>query len=363
MATNWVWKSINAPHAWKIWAGAAAKEEVVVAVIDKGFDLDHPDLKDQLWVNAADEHGWDFVEGDAVPNNIDDSDYHGTFVAGLVGTTSVSPELVNGMAPNVRLMLIRAWKDGESLTPLNLAKAIEYAVSNKAEIISISNHVTSDLPRLRTAVETAETDGILVVAAVPNDPWDLNSTSPARFLPPGMYDFANIVLVTGLEVNDGLESQIYAAGSISVDMASPSVGVVGPAPSNHYRVKHGASFGTPIVAGAAALLLGMMPESTAKEVRELILANAKTVKPFNPSREWGYTDPATINGALDLSSVGDAYSDYVDAQLKAELYDAIDRLIHTFPFPTPIPIPPFLPTPELPTGPILYLFHPSNRTS
>jgi subtilisin family serine protease len=192
---------IDAPLAWEV-VRRAAGNLVTIAVMDGGYDLEHPDLRDNLWVNQSeaaqgpngndedgngfidDIHGYDFFPcdaaignagpcGDGDPSvNLDASaggweylsDLHGTPVAGLAGAVMDNQNGVAGTCPTARLMLIRRGFGEE-----HLALAFYYAQRNGARIISCSwgdAGEGTDTPTLNEAIDDAVSRGTTVLFAM-----------------------------------------------------------------------------------------------------------------------------------------------------------------------------------------------------
>ncbi len=319
---HWAWTSIDATQAWDVWTTAAEKVEPVVAVLDNGFDLDHFELKSHLWGTAG-KHGYDFVDDDDVPEPVPPSTYHGTFVAGLIGADHGNFLGIAGVSPNARLMLLR-W-DGEGLTVAkradNLIRAVSFALTNGAKVVNISaafvlrktaaeDQIIQGL--LHERFQSAASSNVLIVCAVANDPLnnsDLDDPANLFFEAPAMFEFDNIICVTGLRPNP--ERQVYEYGKSSVDIAAPAAGIPGPAPDDLFRFDDGASFATAFVSGSAGLIWSIMPKLHATEVRALLLGKAKLLS-VNTGKEWGHKPPAVHNGALDLTFVKDAYDAYTN---------------------------------------------------
>ncbi len=149
---------IDAGRAWDITTGS---DDVVVAVIDTGVDLDHPDLVDNMWTNEDeidgngidddgngyidDRVGWDFAADDNDPNPTpvgptwsDTIVVHGTHVAGLIGASGNNTIGTSGVNWDVTIMPIRVFEDTGSSSMDDIYNAINYAVNNGADIINMS---------------------------------------------------------------------------------------------------------------------------------------------------------------------------------------------------------------------------------
>ena len=165
-------------HVTQAWDVTEGDPGTVVAVIDSGVDLTHPDLNANLWVNPGeiagnaidddnngfvdDVNGWDFYAGDNLPN---DAFGHGTHVAGIVAAVANNMEGGAGVCPDCRIMALRAGGPHGSLPLSDILQAISYAWRNGADIINMSfgSHAWSGFER--SAIETAGANGVLVVAS------------------------------------------------------------------------------------------------------------------------------------------------------------------------------------------------------
>lgn len=217
---------IDAPEAWH---HAQSLEEVIVAVIDSGVDVDHPDLAGKIWTNPGeipgngidddgngyvdDVHGWDFANDnssvfDPYPLNGDD---HGTHVAGTIAAVADSFG-VRGVAPNVKIMPLK-FIGPFGGTTADAIKAIEYAAAKGARV---ANNSWGGAP-MDTALNAAiVASGMVFVAAAGNagNNNDVNPESPAS-LPA-----SNILSVTAVDSNGGLPG-FANWGPTSVDVAAP----------------------------------------------------------------------------------------------------------------------------------------------
>ena len=178
---------IRIEPAWDIITGT---NDVVVAVLDTGVDLDHPDLRDNIWINHSeiagdgvdndgngyidDINGWDFLEHDntPVPNRTktytDVAVIHGTMIAGVIGAVANNSEGVAGINWKVKIMSLRILDSLGSGDATDVVTAITYAVNNGADVINLSFTGYDTDEALRQAVADAYSHGVTVVAAVGN---------------------------------------------------------------------------------------------------------------------------------------------------------------------------------------------------
>lgn len=248
---------------------------VVIAVIDSGADLDHPDLLDQLWTNPGevtgngidddangyidDIAGWDFAGND---NDPDDTLGHGTGVAGAAAAALNGVGTV-GVAPGARIMVLRVC--ASTSCPMNLLiEAVEYARVNGADVVNMSlAGAGSAFDPLGDAI--LDSPDQVFVAASGNVAADVDETP---YLP-AAFDYDNVISVVSTDHND-LLSGFSNFGLIGTDLAAPGEGVLMP-DIGGYQTNSGTSFSSPHTAGVAALVLSLRPDLTPLQVRTLLM--------------------------------------------------------------------------------------------
>ena len=154
------------------------KERPVIAILDTGVDLTHPDLKDNLWINTIeaygvnnkdndgngfnnDVHGWDFVNNSG---NIRDNNMHGTHVAGIAAAVNNSTGIV-GANPLALIMPITVLQSDGTGDVATIVKGIDYAIQNGATVLNMSFGLYSNSRVLRQTLESAYQKAVLVAAA------------------------------------------------------------------------------------------------------------------------------------------------------------------------------------------------------
>ena len=321
--SHWSFKDIGAYEAWDITTGS---KDVVVAIIDNGFDATHPDLKDNVWKNVDeiegnnidddkngyidDVWGWNFVQtdlngdkklrGDELLGNnnpVPEVDgltakekedgffNHGTLVAGIIGAVGNNKKDMAGLNWNIRLMNVKVLSNSGAGDYTPLVRALDYAIDNGADIINISA-VGTDSKDLKNTINRAYEKGIVVVAAAGNNGNSLK-TSP---LYPACSDAGSKVQkVLGVSAID--EAHRLATfsnyGSNCVDITAPGVNMgslLRYAPEEGLRTSYsdgwnGTSFSTPLVSGAAALIKAVQPEWKAPQIYEALLKNTHKTPP------------------------------------------------------------------------------------
>ncbi|QDV41495.1 Subtilisin DY [Stieleria neptunia] len=319
--------NINAVAAPEAWAAGYRGQGVTVAVIDTGVDLDHPDLAHNLYINPGeipgngidddrngyvdDITGYDFVSGDAVP---DDGNGHGTHVAGTIAAGD-NGFGVTGVAPDAKILPVRVLDDSGSGSDAGVAAGIRYAADLGAQIINLSlgGGVSS---RIASAIDYATSLGSLVIAAAGNES-AASPSYPARHsaestsvLSVGAYDSSGRVA--------GFSNEVGGSGAVQVD--APGVSVVSTYAGGGYRSLSGTSMASPHVAGVAALTLSANPQLTSAELRELLASG--TVGQATSSDSIGKV--STLNSvafaAAGLTSAGDV----TDSQIATSATSSTD---------------------------------------
>lgn len=261
---------------WKSLAGKITEKRPVIAVLDSGVDLTHPELQGNLWQNveecgkdpskdndgnqlAGDCRGWNFTEAidsDAAKDP-SDIDGHGTHIAGIIAALNNGSGMV-GVTPNALIMPIKVMKDSNSDSTVpsseSFARGIIYAVDNGADVINMSLGWPRSLETkaLRDAVYYALRNGVPIVAAAGNN----NSFEP---LYPCAYD--GVICVGATTINGSFASFSNFGGH--VDTVAPGEGILGLHPVQlepdffavpGFELRSGTSQATPYVAGMIAAL-------------------------------------------------------------------------------------------------------------
>lgn len=268
------------------WNAGATGDGTVVAVLDTGVDISHPDLADNLWSNPRevpgngidddangyvdDVSGWDFFANDASPM---DEQGHGTHVAGTIAAVRNNAIGVAGVAPDSQLLPVRFLGPGGSGNLSDAVRAISYvtdlATSGTANVVAI-NASWGSYTRSRAledAIAAAGIAGILFVAASGNSAGN-NDELPFY---PASYDSANIISVASTDIGDNLSS-FSNVGPTSVDIAAPGSAILSTDVGGGYRTLSGTSMAAPHVSGVVALLASQHSDLSAQNIRDRILA-------------------------------------------------------------------------------------------
>ncbi len=250
---------------WKSFKNKLGTKRPVVAVLDTGVDLDHPDIKDALI------EGWNFTASSTSPEAkiANDTDGHGSHVAGIIAA-QLNDYGIAGINPNIRIMPVKVMggTNTEASIPSSEAFAlgIQYATEKGADVINMSLGWPKSLEteNLRRAVFNALKKGVIIVAAAGNN----NSSEP---LFPCAYEGVICVAASTL---DGSYAGFSNYGG-HVDIVAPGEGILSLHPTafepdffavNGFEVRNGTSQAAPVVAALVATLKAMKPEITVQEI-------------------------------------------------------------------------------------------------
>jgi thermitase len=257
--------TINASKAWEITKGS---KDIIVAVIDTGADVNHPDIKNNLWKSKDGKHGWNFVGNN---HDLTDNHGHGTHIAGIVGAEGGNGIGISGVAPKVSLMILKYYdpKAAYNNNLANTVKAIRFATENGAHIINYSGGGLEFSKEEYDAINEARKKGILFIAAAGNEK---SNSDKARYYPAN-YDLDNIISVTAINTDSKvLDSSNY--GVQTVHIAAPGKNIFSTVPGGKYAPMTGTSQATAFVSGVAALLLSSNKAYDYLQVKKQILSTA-----------------------------------------------------------------------------------------
>ncbi len=278
---------IDAPEAWDGTTGAAS---TVVAVIDQGADISHPDLKDNVWVNADevpgngvdddnngyvdDVNGYDFFNDDATVYDPDPisgkGDEHGTHVSGTIAASGNNSTGITGGNWQARIMVLKFLGPNVGYTS-DAVEALNYAVANGAKISNNSWGGGGKSQALQDAIANADGKGHLFVAAAGNRGSDaVGDDNDATTFYPASYGNPNIISVAATDDEDRLAS-FSNYGDNSVDLGAPGVSILSTLPGGSYGWYSGTSMAAPHVSGVVALLKSQNPGLDDGQMKSRIL--------------------------------------------------------------------------------------------
>jgi subtilisin family serine protease len=249
-------------------------EPVVVAIVDSGIMVDHPALARHLWAKKGsaqpEVHGARFMD-DVQDDDLTDQDGHGTMLAGSILATA------NSVA-GLQLMAVKFFDVVTQPSAANAARAIRFAVENRASIINLSFDLGIGSSELRAAIQSAFDAGALVVMAAGNTGAD-NDRYP---LVPACYAELcrkRAIVVMATDWSDE-RLTISNFGTTTVDLAAPGVRIVSTRtylstgePQRKYGRYTGTSAAAAQVTGAAALLMSQDPSRKAEDLKDRLMAS------------------------------------------------------------------------------------------
>ncbi|MDX9758619.1 MAG: S8 family serine peptidase [Bacteroidota bacterium] len=308
-SSQWGMQRTGMEKAWDITRGSG---DITIGIIDTGIDPDHPDLRGQHWINAGEDRnrngrfdpwpstetragvagdldgidddgngfiddviGYDFVDQPGA-HNAAGGDYiepdplpldemgHGTSVAGIIGAAMDNGIGVAGIAPDCRMMTLRAFDARGFGAEGDVARALAYAVANGARVVNMSFGDVVYSRVLRDVIRWAHARGVVMIASAGN------AQSTALHYP-SAYD--ETISVSATAANDVLAG--FSNYGQTVDIAAPGSDILTTDRDGRYTAFYGTSAAAPFVTGAAALILSRNPAHAPEEVRGMLIAAAE----------------------------------------------------------------------------------------
>lgn len=270
---------IRAPQAWDITTGPTS---LVVAVIDTGIDLTHPEFAGRI------VPGFNFVSN---TTNANDDHGHGTSCAGIVGAAGNNNALIAGIAWNCRLMPVKVVASNGNGDDLWLAQGVTWAVDHGAKVISMSLIMDSPDQAVAESVQYAFESGVTIAAAMGNDSSD-RIRYPAAI--------ASVIAVGATTRNDTRAG--FSNYGPHIDVVAPGLDVLTTAKGGGTANFSGTSAATPHVAGICALMLDLNPSLTPTEIEQIIRQGADDLPPFGFDE---YTGTGRANAYTTLLALQD----------------------------------------------------------
>lgn len=256
---------IDATEAWDLTFGAS---DVLIAVLDTGVDLDHPDLRGKVLA------GYDFVNDDDVPQD----DYgHGTHVSGILGAASDNGIGVAGVCPLCTVLSIKVLNERNVGYYSWIARGIIDATDRGARVINLSLGGSSPSDTLHDAVKYAAAQNVTVVAAM------MNQGNTLPYYPAAYTE----TIAVGATTHTDLRAPYSNMGE-HIDLVAPGTSVLSTVFDDSYGSWTGTSMAAPHVSGAVGLMLAVNPGLTPPQIRTLLRGAADVVAGDEFSIEYGY---------------------------------------------------------------------------
>ncbi|RYG02887.1 MAG: peptidase S8 [Chitinophagaceae bacterium] len=246
--------------------------------------------------------------------------FHGTHVSGIIAASRNNNKGMDGIADNVKIMMIRAVPDGDEHDK-DIALGIRYAVDNGAKVINMSfgKDFSPEKKWIDEAVKYADSKGVLLVHAAGNDSKNIDSADnfPNNIAQGTKVKASNWITVgaSGDEKAGGLTASFSNFGKDQVDVFAPGVKIYSTIPGGTtYGNAQGTSMASPVVAGAAAFLLEYFPYLTPQQVKYCLEKSATPVsaKVYKP----GTDDMVSLS---ELSRTGGVINVYEAAKIASTL--------------------------------------------
>jgi subtilisin family serine protease len=316
---------IEAPAAWDIEQG---NPDVIVAVLDSGIDLEHPDLEGKAWLNAQeipgdkldndangcvdDVNGCNFVSpataSESCPpqssGNIVDDNGHGTFVSGIIAARGNNGVGVTGVAPGVTILPVKILDCQGGGTAAEAAQAVLYAARMGARVANISFGADGESITLASAIREAHDLYAMVIVAATGNEGEDRVTFPARLR-------HTLAVGSSGSAADPTARSAFSDWGPEVAFVAPGLNIVSTVPplfcetawlcveDKPYAVASGTSFAAPLVSGLAALLISRNPNLSPDTVRQMIAATAQPL-PDGSTPLWDGAGRIRMRTALNL---------------------------------------------------------------
>jgi cell wall-associated protease len=254
------------------------------------------------------------------PDVMASTPFHGTHVAGIIGASRKNDKGMDGIADNVKIMMIRAVPDGDEHDK-DIALAIRYAVDNGAKIVNMSfgKDFSPEKHWVDDAVKYAESKGVLLIHAAGNDGKNIDTADnfPNANLKESKTKAKNWITVgaSGDPKSGGVTATFSNYGKEEVDVFAPGVKIYSTIPGgNSYGNAQGTSMASPVVAGTAAFLLTYFPYLTPEQLKYCIEKSAQ--KPVGKVRKPGSDEEVDL---MEISRTGGVINAYEAAKIAATL--------------------------------------------
>ncbi len=264
------------PELWK--KPIINKKRPVIAILDTGVDITHPDLVDNIWTRSGtdDEHGYDFVNN---TTEIKDYNSHGTHVAGIAAASNNETGII-GANPQALIMPVTVMQSDGTGDVATIAQGVDYAIENGATILNMSFGSYANSQTLRQSLEKAYQSAVLVAAAG-NDYISIYFKKTMGPMFPAAFEFVlgtqaigkSGTLADFSNYDDdgptfslpGWDTFSHDDGAVNYEMAYPGVGIISTIPEGNYIQLNGTSMATPLLAGAISALR-MVKEYDTQEI-------------------------------------------------------------------------------------------------
>lgn len=358
---QWAPAAINLPALWNMPLDDAKRP--VIAILDTGVDINHPDLKDNIWTNEKeangsdfedddnngyfdDVHGWDFIHNTAIISDGMDGNGHGTHCAGIAAAVGDNGIGITGANPNAMILPIKVLGDDGTGDIATIVRGIDYAVASGANILSMSLGGVVNSSAEYQALSKAYAAYIPIVAAAGNSGKSIYGPYQPTF--PAAYDIVLGVMASGQNGQRASYSNYDPDGPFytqyantdrnysqkddtslgefwNYDLMAPGTGIMSTLPGGKYGKLSGTSMATPLVAGALSRMLQVKDFDYAKDYGifgDMAEAKMKGSDVFDAKAAVSY-DESTREVALRLLSITIDDKEFGDGDGNADIGETI----------------------------------------
>ncbi len=263
---QWHHLRLSSSLAWDVTTGDPG---VVIAIVDGGVQLDHPDLAGALVPGYNAPSRTPQAEG----GGVDDVDGHGTFVAGLAGAIGDNNTHVVGMGWNFSVMPVRYYDSPGGGFLSDLLNGARWAVDHGARVVNVSQTGVDSLS-VQTTGAYITTQGGLLLYAAGNDARDLS-----------WFDWPDVIVVGATDVNDAKAD--FSAYGVAIDVFAPGVDMLSTGREGGLAQGSGTSAATPVASGIAGLLFSVSPSASPAQIEQRLLAGCVDLGEPGDDPYWG----------------------------------------------------------------------------
>lgn len=265
---------IHAAAAWDITTGSTS---AVIAIVDTGLDMAHPEFAGRLWTNPGevpgngidddlngfidDVHGWNFFNNSNDPSP---TQPHGTKVAGLAAASGNNAVGIAGITWASPVMALTCFDSTGNGPESAIVDAVVYAIDNGAKVVNASWGDTIYSHLLEDMAIYARDHGVLICAAAGN----FNYDADAHPFYPACLPYDSIISIGGTDHTDGF---VYNYAVANVDVVAPALSLLSTDPGGGYSFGSGTSYAAPHVVGVAALVAGLTPGLPPRQLKHRLM--------------------------------------------------------------------------------------------
>ncbi|WP_059052141.1 S8 family peptidase [Paenibacillus senegalimassiliensis] len=299
---QWNLPVIETNRGWQLSKG---NDNIIVAVVDTGVDLNHPDLQGRLL------QGYNVINPEQKPT---DDVGHGTHVAGIISANVNNGEGIAGMMWGGKILPVKALDQSGAGTTYSVAQGIIWATDHGAKVINMSLGNYADAEFLHEAIKYAFERDVVLIAATGND----NTERPGY---PAAYP--EVLSVSATDYN--LQRAAFSNYGDYIDVMAPGESIASTYPDNQYAALSGTSMASPHVAALAALIRSVNPDLKNTEVMDLIRSSVIDLGATGRDKYYGYGQ-IDVYAALQAAGGGKAPLQFWPQSIQRKMERVIERL-------------------------------------